>query len=111
MKYNKNPESLEKCCEILTKRGLQINDGEKAITYLKHLGYFRLTGYMFHLQSKDGLHKFTKNTKFEDIISIYEFDKKLRNIISDYLQRIEICLSTNLTDKYSIEYGFFGIAK
>lgn len=107
MKYTKKPETVEQCCFILKERGLIINDQERAIKYLKNVGYFRLTGYMFHLQSKDGKHNFAAGTKFEDIIALYQFDKKLRGIIAEYLERIEICLRAKLTDKYSVQYGFF----
>ena len=107
MKYTKQPKTAEQCCSILIERGLIINNSERAIKYLKNVGYFRLTGYMFHLQSNDGKHTFKEGTKFEDIIALYQFDKKLRGIISEYLERIEICLRAKLTDKYSVQYGFF----
>lgn len=107
MKYTKKPEIPEQHCEILIERGLVIGDKERAIKYLKTVGYFRLTGYMFHLQSNDGKHCFVEGTKFEDVIMLYQFDKKLRGIISEYLERIEICLRALLTDKYSSQYGFF----
>lgn len=107
MQYTKSPETLEQCCSVLESRGLVIDDRERAIKYLKNVGYFRLTGYMFHLQSKDGNHTFAKGTTFDDIISLYQFDKKLRGVISEYLERIEICLRANLTDKYSATHGFF----
>lgn len=87
MKYTKKPETPEQCCLILKERGIIINDQDRAIKYLRNVGYFRLTGYMFHLQSKDGNHTFIDGTKFEDIIALYQFDKKLRGVISEYLER------------------------
>jgi abortive infection bacteriophage resistance protein len=107
MKYTKTPETPEQCCEILKKRGLIISDQDRAIKYLTNVGYFRLTGYMFHLQSNDGKHNFIEGTNFDDIIKFYQFDKKLRGVISEYLERIEICLRVRLTDKYCISNGFF----
>lgn len=107
MKYTKKPETPEQHCAILIERGLLIAEQERAIKYLKTVGYFRLTGYMFHLQSKDGKHTFVGGTKFEEVTKLYQFDKKLRGIISEYLERIEICLRAKVTDKYSISYGFF----
>jgi abortive infection bacteriophage resistance protein len=107
MKYDKLPRSSEECITILEERGLIIENRERAIKYLNNVGYFRLTGYMFHLQCNDGTHNFNKDTKFDDIINLYQFDKKLKAVISEYLERIEICLRAKLTDKYSQEYGFF----
>lgn len=107
MKYSKTPQTPEQHCAILKERGLVIHNEERAIKYLKNVGYFRLTGYMFHLQSKDGLHLFEKQTSIDDVISLYQFDKELRSVVSEYLERIEICLRAKLTDKYSSRYGFF----
>jgi abortive infection bacteriophage resistance protein len=107
MKYTKIPETIEQCCSVLESRGLIIDNKERAIKYLRNVGYFRLTGYMFHLQSNDGNHIFVKGTNFDDIIALYQFDKKLRGIISEYLERIEIYLRAKLTDKYSFSHGFF----
>jgi abortive infection bacteriophage resistance protein len=107
MEYTKKPETPEQLCAILRERGLLIQNEERAIKYLKSVGYFRLTGYMFHLQSRDGLHLFEKQTNFDEVISLYQFDKELRSIISEYLERIEVCLRAKLTDKYSSRYGFF----
>ena len=75
--------------------------------YLKSVGYYRLTGYMFHLQSRDGGHRFLEGACFDDVIGLYHFDKQLRGIIAGYLERIEICLRAKLTDAYSASHGFF----
>lgn len=107
MKYTKIPKTPEEHCSILVERMLLIPDRERAIKYLRNVGYFRLTGYMFHLQTRDGKHVFVDGVSFEDIIRLYQFDKKLRSIILDYLERIEVCLRAKLTDKYSLQYGFF----
>ena len=77
MKYNKTPLTSEQYLELLKSRGLIVNDEQRALKYLENIGYFRLTGYMFHLQSRDGNHTFLKSVSFEDIIQIYQFDKKL----------------------------------
>lgn len=107
MKYTKLPKTPAEHCEILLERGLFIADPDRAQKYLKTIGYFRLTGYMFHLQSQDGNHQFIKDTTFEDIIRLYHFDKKLRSVVSAYIEQIEICLRARLTDHYSIQFGFF----
>lgn len=107
MKYTKNPEPVEQLCSVLIQRNLLIADEDRAIKYLSTIGYFRLSGYMFHLQITDGTHRFFTGTSFEVIILHYNFDKRLRSIVSNYLERIEICLRAKLTDKYSLSHGFF----
>ena len=62
---------------------------------------------MYHLQSTDGHHKFIDGITFNDIILYYQFDKKLRAIMLEYLERIEIALRARLTDKFSNSFGFY----
>jgi abortive infection bacteriophage resistance protein len=107
MKCEKEPFSCEKHIEILQNRGLEVTDTERAIKYLNSVGYFRLTGYMYHLQENDGSHQFKGKVTFDDIINLYQFDKKLRVIINEYLERIEVAMRAKLTNYFSIKYGFF----
>lgn len=107
MKYEKKPLTSSEHIDILIKRGLDIENEARAQKYLNSIGYFRLTGYMYHLQSNDGSHQFKEGIRFQDIILHYQFDKKLRVIFSDYLERIEVALRSKLTNYYSVEYGFY----
>lgn len=110
MKYDKKPKTIDESIELLIERKLLIDNTERAKKYLSTIGYFRLTGYMFHLQSKDGNHTFDGKTSFNDIINLYKFDKELRAIFLEYLERIEICLRAKLTNTYSLKYGFLWYA-
>ncbi|WP_396159516.1 Abi family protein [Flavobacterium sp.] len=110
MKYEKKPFSCEEHVEILKDRGLKIPNEERAIKYLNTVGYFRLTGYMYHLQENDGTHKFKGEVSFDDIINLYQFDKKLRGIINEYLERVEVALRAKLTNYFSVNHGFFWLA-
>ena len=107
MRYTKTPLTSDQHIELLKERGLLIEDDARAIKYLNNIGYFRLSGYMYHLQSTDGNHNFKEGIKFDDIVLHYQFDKKLRAIILEYLERIEIALRARLTDKYSNSFGFY----
>jgi abortive infection bacteriophage resistance protein len=107
MKYEKPPLPHRDLLNVLVDRGLTIKNKDRAIRYLKSVGYFRLSGYMYHLQSKDGHHIFVKGTTFNDIVLHYNFDKKLRVLTLEYLERIEVSLRAKLTDYYSLSYGFF----
>ena len=107
MKYSKTPLNSVQHIELLKSRGLTIVDEERARKYLNNVGYFRLTGYMYHLQSKDGSHNFYDNVTFNDIILYYQFDKKLRTLVIEYLERIEVALRARLINKFSISHGFY----
>ena len=48
--YLKTPKvwkSYEEQLEILKSRGLQIGDEKKALAYLRTIGYYRLSGYLY----------------------------------------------------------------
>jgi abortive infection bacteriophage resistance protein len=107
MKYEKEPLTINQHLDLLIKRGLSVPNLKRAKKYLSTIGYFRLTGYMYHLQVNNGSHTFKHKVSFNDIILHYHFDKKLRAIVIDYLERIEVALRSKLTDYYSINYGFY----
>lgn len=107
MKYPKQPLSTEEHIQLLKDRGLIITSDNRARKYLNNVGYFRLTGYMYHLQTRDGNHSFIGKVSFDDIINLYQFDKKLRAIIMEYMERIEVAVKAKLTNKYGLNHGFF----
>ncbi len=107
MKYEKPPLSTLDHIRLLKGRGLLIENEDQAFRLMEPIGYYRLSGYMYHLQSSDGDHKFLPETTFNLIIDTYFFDKNLRLLFMDYLERIEVSLRAILTNKYSLKFGFF----
>ena len=107
MKYTKQPYTNNSHIKLLKERGLIITDEIRAVKYLDSISYYRLSGYMFHLQNKSDNDRFIEGTTFDEIINLYKFDKALRGIILEYIERIEVCLRAKLSNKYSIKYGFF----
>lgn len=107
MKYEKPALEHEQHLELFRKRNLTIKDSERATKYLENIGYYRLSGYMYHLQENNDRHIFVDGTTFSDIVSHYHFDKKLRSIFIEYLERIEIALRSKLTNYYSVSHGFY----
>ena len=80
MKFNKSPLTFEKQLqEIQNKYNIQTNNEELALHYLKHYNYYKLRGYWLYYEQKN------QKATFEDVIDLYEFDKKLRNLLLDYL--------------------------
>ncbi|WP_439581295.1 Abi family protein [Dyadobacter bucti] len=111
MNYSKHPFRVDQHLQLLIQRGLHVPDHERAKKYLSNIGYYRLTGYMHHLQYNDGSHSFRENVKFDDVVAHYHFDKELRILLSDYLARIEVALRARLIDKFSIAHGFYWYQK
>lgn len=107
MHYTKPPLSSDEHLELLKERGLLIQDEDRALRYLDNISYFRLSGYMFSHQKNDGSHEFFPNTTFESIIGEYHFDKKLRLLLLEYIERIEVALRAQLSNVFCIDHGFF----
>jgi abortive infection bacteriophage resistance protein len=111
MKYSKSSLTTAQHIQLLKDRNLDIPCEIRATKYLNNVGYFRLTGYMYHLQTMDGNHSFIGEVSFDTIINLYQFDKKLRAIIIEYMERIEVAVKAKLTNMYSLSYGFFWYTK
>ena len=106
MKYTKPAYSLEQHLEVLEKRGLLIPDPDKALHYLKYIGYYRLTGYCLPFQAgAAGDHSFIESTSFDDVLKLYVFDRELRVHILDAIERIEVAFRAAISNTMSLAYG------
>jgi abortive infection bacteriophage resistance protein len=77
----------------------------QAAELLKNISYYRLKGYWWDMQTDYTLHTLKPNTYFEDIVERYNFDRHLRLILFDAIERIEIALRTKMIYHLSISYG------
>lgn len=77
MKQQKIWKSFNEQLALLQERGLLINDERKALGYLKSLGYYRLSGYLYSFRQidpsnpKNRLDQFIPNSCFEDVKALY----------------------------------------
>ena len=70
---------------LLQSRGLSIVDSASAEHYLMHIGYYRLSAYMYSLlKTPKDLHIYKPKATFERVMMLYRFDK----------ESIDIALST-----------------
>lgn len=101
--YPKKIISFDEQIKQLRERGMIINDIDTAKNFLRNISYFRLQGFWWEFQIDKNNHKFKLNTTFERVIDLYTFDRKLRLVIFDALERIEIALRTKMIYYLSIE--------
>src|SRR5690606_39007037 len=100
--YDKAPLSFEDQLTLLKNRGLIIEDKPKALCYLKEISYYRLSAYFIPYQNKKD--RFNGDTTFRQIIDTYTFDRELRLLIFDCIERIEIAIRTQIIYCMSIHY-------
>jgi abortive infection bacteriophage resistance protein len=96
--FNKPPLDLDPLIELLKKRGLNIDNIETAKYYLKFIGYYRLSAYFLSFQdatNSNSHHQFKQGTTFDDVLNLYIFDRKLRLLVLDAIERIEVAMSIN----------------
>lgn len=88
--------TLEEQVKQLQERGLEIKHPRIAEKYLINISYYRLGEYWYVMQSDKENHIFKPNSKFEDVIALYNFDAELRLLLFDVIEKIEISLRTKL---------------
>jgi abortive infection bacteriophage resistance protein len=105
LRYTKPPLSLDELAGRLAERGLEIPDPERAKRYLRHVGYYRLSPYAIPFQGGRPDHVFARGTTFDDLLGLYAFDRALRLLVLDALERVEVAVRAALTDHMSTTYG------
>ena len=102
---NKDSRSIQEQIDLLKHRGMIIEDENFARLHLSHISYYRLKGYWWDMQKDKNQHIFIEETRFENVISRYLFDKELRLILFDAIETIEIALRTKVIYYLSQAYG------
>jgi abortive infection bacteriophage resistance protein len=106
MQYKKPAINIEAQIKNLKQRGLLFKDEAKAAHYLSNISYYRLRAYTYPFQdNKIDNHPFTQKIYFEQIIELYVFDRRLRLLIFDALEKIEIALRTKIIYHFAISNG------
>lgn len=106
MKYTKPSLSIQNQLALLEARNLIIPDNQRAKRYLTFIGYYRLSVYFLPFQNNKD--KFDNGTKFDDILNLYIFDRKLKLLVLDAIERIEIAtkavISNYMSQKFDIHW-------
>ncbi len=93
---------IDEQIELLKSRGVGFDDVEKAKEVLLDIGYYRFGFYSFPFETtfpskKNRTHNFKESTTFKSIYDLYLFDTKLRRILLNALDRIEVNLRSYIT--------------
>lgn len=117
--YSKPWRSYEDQLDELHRRGLIVTDRPKALECLERIGYYRLSGYWYAMRERSGiccpldpvtgrkpakvrmesfvLDTFKPVATFQNAVDLYIFDKKLRLLVLDALERIEVALRVDVS--------------
>jgi abortive infection bacteriophage resistance protein len=91
---------------LLKSRGLAINDEQRAVNYLSNIGYFRLSAYLYPLlkEPKD-VHLYKDDATFDMALDMYRFDRKLRILLFNEIEKIEVAIRSAMNNWISDALG------
>lgn len=90
---------------LLKQRGLVITDDAKCTDFLHRVGYYRLSGYWHPMRKTrvdpatgaiSYLDDFRPDSQCAALIDLYVFDKKLRMLMLDAIERLEVGLRVEM---------------
>ncbi len=99
-------KSIEEQLEILKNKELIITDEDYAKSVVLRENYFFLTGYKNIFYRDDGSRKYRQGTTFEELYSLFLFDRKFRNILFKNLLIIENNYKSYISYVMSKHYGY-----
>lgn len=106
MKYTKPALSIAQQVELLESRGVTVENKSKAENYLSNISYYRLSAYLLPFQDRTFAgHRYNNGVTFDDILNLYLFDRELRLLIFDIIERLEVAFRTQIIYQYSNDYG------
>lgn len=87
---------------LLKDRGLSISDETKAVSYLTNIGYFRLSAYFYPLlEFPKEQHRYKPDATFKKVMDMYRFDRKLRLLLFNEIEKIEVAIRSCITNAVS----------
>lgn len=108
--YTKLPISIGEQISILKQRGLSFENESDAFIRLKNISYFRLASYWIPMEQDKKTHCFKPEATFGDVLTLYNFDKELRDLLFAVIQTIEIGFRSRIIQMVSSRYGAFWFA-
>lgn len=104
--YNKPALSVSQQVSKLISENLIVSDSTYAELKLTFISFHRLNGYTKEFRvNGDYSSDFSNGTTFETIVSRYTFDREIRLLLTDALERIEISVRTVMTNVMSSRHG------
>ena len=99
-------KTLDEQIKILEARGLIINDYDKAMDILFKENYFFINGYRHLIVVPDNSNKFVEGATFDELYSLFLFDRYMRNIMFKYILTIENNIKSMMSYQLSKKYGY-----
>lgn len=106
MRYHKPSLTFAEQAELLPGRGLMAPSREAVIKRLQAVSYYRLSAYWYPFRLPDDTLR--PGTTLDMVWRRYTFDRQLRLLLIDAIERAEIAVRTQLVYHHTQLYGPFG---
>lgn len=103
---NKIFKTLDEQIKILREKGLVIDDEKFAKEVLLRENYFFLNGYRHLFMKSKDKSRYIEGTKFEELYSLFLFDRTLRNILFKNILIVENNIKSIISYQLSKKYGY-----
>lgn len=91
----------------LKGKGLAFADEAEAVKWLKVISYFRFASYLRPFEVSGTDHVFKPMSSFEKAKALYDFDARLRLLLFDAIQRVEVAVRAKMIQHLSLAHGAF----
>lgn len=84
---------------LLERRGMDVGVPDFATETLRRINYYRLSGYWYpfrKMSSSGRQDDFFEGTKFSDVVSLYDFDARLRTATFTALMPLQMAVGSQL---------------
>jgi len=112
VRYTKPALHYEQQAQRLLDRGMIAPDKQTLVNHLQLVNYYRLSAYWYTFKQIDentGVERYLPGTHFATVWRRYCFDRELRLIVMDAVERIEVAiLRTRMVELFACQHGPFG---
>jgi abortive infection bacteriophage resistance protein len=103
--FGKSPTTCANQVALLEKRGMIITDRAAAEFHLRHLNYYRLAAYWLPFEADHRSHRFLPGTHLDDVLRLYAFDRGLRLLVLDAVERVEVSMRSQWAYQLAHRHG------
>lgn len=104
--YTKTYTPPAQLAVLLKSRGLYVENAERTESYLRHIGYYRFSAYLYPLlTTPKSNHVFKSGATFNQSMDMYRFDRHLRLLMFNQIEKIEIAVRSAIVNITCRESG------
>ena len=102
--FTKPALSHKEQVQLLRSRGMVVENLDEAEHFLANINYYRLAAYWLPFEKDHATHKFIEGTTFLKVLNLYIFDRELRLLLLDAIERIEVAIRARWA--YELAHAF-----